>query len=314
MVKAAYLFSGQGQQFEGMGQDFYKTEPAYRSLVDEASQILGQNFADPAVMDDPVNAQLAIVIFSLGVERILRQEELQAEKFVGLSLGEYSALLAAGSFPLADGLAVIADRSRYMSEAGKQNPGKMVAVLNAEATVIDNALAEARKVGDVFPANYNTPKQTVFGGNTTGIERFSAALKGAGVKRVVPIKMPVASHTPYMEPASIRLAERLESVPVQAPQIPVISNTIRAPFTVSNLKDTLAKQLTHPTYFTDCLNLLDVDELDCLIEVGPGKALSGFAKKTLKKADLPIFNVDRVENLNKLREFLVTKQAKEQVS
>ncbi|AZP90574.1 ACP S-malonyltransferase [Pediococcus acidilactici] len=313
MVKAAYLFSGQGQQFAGMGQDFYKTEPAYRALVDEASQILDQDFTDPAVMDDPVNTQLAIVIFSLGVERILRQEKLRAEKFVGLSLGEYSALLAAGSFSLADGLAVIGDRARYMSEAGKQNPGQMVAVLNAEPSVIDEALADAREVGDVFPANYNTPKQTVFGGNAEGIERFSAALKAAGVKRVVPIKMPVASHTPYMMPASARLAERLANVPVQEPQIPVISNTLKAPFTVSNLKETLVKQLTHPTYFTDCLNSLNVDELDCLIEVGPGKALSGFAKKTLKKAELPIFNVDRVENLNKLREFLVTKQAKEPV-
>jgi [acyl-carrier-protein] S-malonyltransferase len=304
MVKAAYLFSGQGQQFEGMGMDLYEAEPAYRALVDEASQILGQDFSKQSVIDDEANVQLSIVILSLGIERILRSEAITPTKFTGLSLGEYSALIAAGSFSVEDGLKVIADRADYMAEAGRLNPGQMVAVLNASQDVMEEAMQQARLVGEVFPANYNTPKQTVFGGDATGITKFSELLKEAGVKRVVPIKMSVASHTPFMQMASDHMQTRLADVSVNNPSTPVISNTIKTAFDADNIKATLVDQLIKPTYFTDCLNVIAADPIDCLVEIGPGKALSGFAKKTLKNKDLPIFNVYSVETLQKLRDYL----------
>lgn len=154
MVKAAYLFSGQGQQFEGMGMDLYQTEPAYRALVDEASQILGQNFAKQDVIDNEENLQLSIVILSLGIARILSSEKIAPQKFLGLSLGEYSALIAANGFSIDEGLKVLEDRSKYMAEAGKLNPGQMVAVLNASDDVMNEAMHAAREFGKVYPANY----------------------------------------------------------------------------------------------------------------------------------------------------------------
>lgn len=309
MVKAAYLFSGQGQQFEGMGMDLYQTEPAYRALVDEASQILGQNFAKQDVIDNEENLQLSIVILSLGIARILSSEKIAPQKFLGLSLGEYSALIAANGFSIDEGLKVLEDRSKYMAEAGKLNPGQMVAVLNASDDVMNEAMHAAREFGKVYPANYNTPKQTVFGGDAAGINKFSALLKAAGVKRVVPIKMSVASHTPFMQMASDNLKTRLENVTVAQPNVPVISNTIKTEFTKANIKQTLADQLINPTYFTDCLAVIEADPIDCLVEIGPGKALSGFAKKTLKNKDLPIFNVYDVETLQKLRNYLSKQEA-----
>jgi [acyl-carrier-protein] S-malonyltransferase len=213
-------------------------------------------------------------------------------------------LIAANGFTLDEGLKVLEDRSKYMTEAGQLNPGQMVAVLNADSDVMNEAVEAAREFGQVYPANYNTPKQTVFGGDAAGIEKFSVLLKEAGVKRVVPIKMSVASHTPFMQMASDNLKTRLENVQVAQPVIPVISNTTKTEFAKDNIKATLADQLVNPTYFTDCLAVIEADPIDCLVEIGPGKALSGFAKKTLKNKDLPIFNVYDVETLQKLRNYL----------
>lgn len=308
MVRAAYLFSGQGQQFEGMGMDLYESEPAYRTLVDDASKILNQDFSKQEVIDNPDNLQLSIVILSLGVERILRNEKITLNEFLGLSLGEYSALIAAGSFSMQDGLKVVADRGQYMAEAGQKHPGQMVAVLNATQDVMEQAMVAARKLGEVYPANYNTPKQTVFGGNASGIAEFSRLLKAAGVKRVVPLKMSVASHTPFMKSASVQLAQRLRDVKVNQPNVTVISNTIKSEFTAENIKQTLVDQLVNPTHFTDCLAMVENSPIDCLVEIGPGKALSGFAKKTLKNKDLPIFNVYDVETLQKLRNYLLDQE------
>lgn len=308
MVRAAYLFSGQGQQFEGMGMDLYQSEPAYRTLVDDASKILNQDFSKQEVIDNPDNLQLSIVILSLGVERILRNEKITPDEFLGLSLGEYSALIAAGSFSMQDGLKVVADRGQYMAEAGQKHPGQMVAVLNATQDVMEQAMVAARKLGEVYPANYNTPKQTVFGGNASGIAEFIRLLKAAGVKRVVPLKMSVASHTPFMKSASVQLAQRLRDVKVNQPNVTVISNTIKSEFTAENIKQTLVDQLVNPTHFTDCLAMVENSPIDCLVEIGPGKALSGFAKKTLKNKDLPIFNVYDVETLQKLRNYLLDQE------
>lgn len=308
MVRAAYLFSGQGQQFEGMGMDLYESEPAYRTLVDDASKILNQDFSKQEVIDNPDNLQLSIVILSLGVERILRNEKITPDEFLGLSLGEYSALIAAGSFSMQDGLKVVADRGQYMAEAGQKHPGQMVAVLNATQDVMEQAMVAARKLGEVYPANYNTPKQTVFGGNASGIAEFIRLLKAAGVKRVVPLKMSVASHTPFMKSASVQLAQRLRDVKVNQPNVTVISNTIKSEFTAENIKQTLVDQLVNPTHFTDCLAMVENSPIDCLVEIGPGKALSGFAKKTLKNKDLPIYNVYDVETLQKLRNYLLDQE------
>ncbi|KRN95231.1 ACP S-malonyltransferase [Pediococcus stilesii] len=308
MVRAAYLFSGQGQQFEGMGMDLYESEPAYRTLVDDASKILNQDFSKQEVIGNPDNLQLSIVILSLGVERILRNEKITPYEFLGLSLGEYSALIAAGSFSMQDGLKVVADRGQYMAEAGQKHPGQMVAVLNATQDVMEQAMVAARKLGEVYPANYNTPKQTVFGGNASGIAEFIRLLKAAGVKRVVPLKMSVASHTPFMKSASVQLAQRLRDVKVNQPNVTVISNTIKSEFTAENIKQTLVDQLVNPTHFTDCLAMVENSPIDCLVEIGPGKALSGFAKKTLKNKDLPIFNVYDVETLQKLRNYLLDQE------
>lgn len=298
----SYLFSGQGSQFAEMGQDLYKSEPIYKQTIDEASDVLGLDFKDAKVFDDPKNVQTAIVTMSTGLFRLLNTELPHPMGATGLSLGEYSALIAAGSVDFAAALKLVQDRSGYMAQAGAKHPGKMAAVLNADPGILHTALVEASKVGEVYPANYNTDQQVVIGGSAAGVKAAHNYLKDHGVRRVIPLKVAVASHTPLMQSASDALGKRLQSVEFMQPVFPVISNTTGEEFNVLDIKVILTKQLIKPTHFEKCVQKLSDLGTDTFIELGPGKTLTKLAKKNVKQADA--YHVDSVASLNELREKL----------
>ncbi|KRL11117.1 ACP S-malonyltransferase [Schleiferilactobacillus perolens] len=291
------LFSGQGQQFAGMGADLLAQEPRYQAVVQAASEALHLQLADPAVWDDPVNAPVAIVTLSLGVYQVLCQDLPLPQAGIGLSLGEYSALAASGMLSLADVFPLVQDRAAYMNEAGAKHPGVMAAVLRASATMVEEACAAATAAGTpVFPANFNTPAQTVIGGSAAGVTAVTQALKAQGVKRIVPLKMTVASHTPLMAEASMKLGQRLAHSHIQSAQFPVWSNTTQQPFTADTVTQTLTDQLVHPTHFGTCLKNA---QPTTVIEVGPGTALTKFAAKTIP--GMTAWHVDSMTTLNELR-------------
>ncbi|MBW1605161.1 ACP S-malonyltransferase [Lactobacillus sp. Sy-1] len=294
-MNLCYLFSGQGSQFANMGQDLYQAEPLYKQTVDEASDVLNLNLADPQNFDDPANVQIAILTMSTGIARILDAQLPMPKAMFGLSLGEYSALVSAKALSFQSGLKLVRDRSRYMDEAGRANPGAMAAVLNLAPDVVE---AVCDRIDGVYPANFNTVKQTVIGGQADAVEKASAVMKEKGAKRVVPIKVAVASHTPLMAPASEQLAIRLESVDFAQPATTVMSNTLVAPFTQDNLKSTLVKQLVSPTHFMGDVEAVAPLGIDAFVEIGPGNTLSKLAKKTAKQ---PTFNIESVETLNDFR-------------
>ncbi|KRN12864.1 (acyl-carrier-protein) S-malonyltransferase [Fructilactobacillus fructivorans] len=299
-MKIGYLFSGQGQQFPGMGSDLYQNNDTYRNIVDTASRTLNLDLSDPKVFDDPENTQVAILTMSYGIYRILADQLPKAQAMVGLSLGEYSALVSAKALSFQSGLKLVRDRSHYMDEAGKQNPGSMAAVLKIDPDVVVDVTS---KIDGAYPANFNTSEQTVIGGTKAGVEKASVILKERGAKRVVPLKVAVSSHTPLMQLASDLLAKRMENVAFKTPTIPVISNTDVDLFNENNLADTLTRQLVNPTHFREDLELMINNYgVDTLIEIGPGNTLTKFVKKTLK--DVNAYSVDSLKKLTDLQEKL----------
>ncbi|TPR41054.1 [acyl-carrier-protein] S-malonyltransferase [Apilactobacillus micheneri] len=293
-MNICYLFSGQGSQFKEMGQDLYKSNSIYKETIDEASKTLDLNLADPDIFDNPNNTQISILTMSVAIYRILADKLDKPVAMMGLSLGEYSALVAAKALSFQSGLKLVHDRSHYMDEAGKQNPGSMAAVLGVSPDFVKDVCDQ---IDDVYPANYNTKKQTVIGGTKEGVQKAMTELKEKGAKRVIPLKVAVASHTPLMQPASDQLAKRLESVEFDEPEFDVISNTTVKPFNTDTIKETLTNQLINPTHFMQDVASIEDKNIDAFIEIGPGNTLSKLAKKTLK-ADT--YNVESVDTLNDL--------------
>ncbi|USS84778.1 ACP S-malonyltransferase [Fructilactobacillus myrtifloralis] len=306
MTNVGYLFSGQGSQFPEMGLDLYTQEPQYRAALDQVHTTLGIDLTDPEQLNHPQNVQVAILAMSYGISQILAADGITPQAMMGLSLGEYSALVASGAFQYPDALALVHDRSHYMEEAGAQNPGAMAAVLKLAPETVTEVVAD---LPDVYPANYNTASQTVIGGTTAGIAHATLVLQAAGAKRVVQLPVAVASHTPLMQPASDQLQQRLQAVPVHDWTVPVISNTTQVPFTAATLKATLTQQLVRPTHFQADLEYLHAHTaVDTLIEIGPGDTLTRFAKKTVP--ELTTYHVDSVATLAKVRAELNTEVSK----
>ncbi|GLB46473.1 malonyl CoA-acyl carrier protein transacylase [Philodulcilactobacillus myokoensis] len=293
-MNLCYLFAGQGSQFANMGQDLYRNEPLYKQIVDSASETLDLNLADHNTFDNPKNTQVAILTMSYAISKLLSKQLPTPKAMMGLSLGEYSALVSSEALSFASGLKLVHDRSMYMDEAGEDHPGSMAAVLKATP---DEVTSVCNEIDGVYPANFNTAKQTVIGGTKEGVKAAKKALK-AQKKIVIPLKVRVASHTPLMQSASDKLAKRLEKVTFDNPEVPVISNTIVKPFTKDNLKDTLVEQLVNPTHFMDDIKAVDSKDIDAFIEIGPGHTLSKLANKTAK--GVPTYHVQDEKSLQEV--------------
>jgi [acyl-carrier-protein] S-malonyltransferase len=299
-MKTAFLFSGQGAQYLGMGSDLYEEYKIVRDTFDEASEVLGydlKNLIDneQEKLNETKYTQPAILTVSIAIYRVLASLGIKPDAVAGLSLGEYSALVASGAIEFKDAVALVAKRGQYMVEAAPTGVGKMVAVMNAERSLIEETCEKASSKGIVSPANYNTPVQIVIGGEVAAVDYAVELLKESGVKRTIELNVSGPFHTALLAPASEKLAVELAKVNWQAPTIPVVSNTTAEVFNQDEIVPLLTKQVMSSVRWYDSIDTLKELGVDRFVEVGPGKVLSGFMKKIDKSAF-----VTRVENTETL--------------
>ena len=305
MTKRTFLFAGQGAQYLGMGRELYDQYELVRSTFDEASQVLGYDVRalidqDEEKLNQTRYTQPAILTTSVAIYRLLADKGIEPDMVAGLSLGEYSALVAAGALDFKTAVALVAKRGSFMEEAAPAGSGKMVAVLNAEVSLIEAVCQEASAIGVVSPANYNTPSQIVIGGEVAAVDKAVELLKDAGVKRLIPLNVSGPFHTALLKPASERLAEVIETVEFSDFVRPLVGNTEATVMEKERVRELLTRQVMEPVRFYDSISKMQEAGVTEFIEIGPGKVLSGFIKKIDKSAD--VRQVEDVESLNALLE------------
>lgn len=282
-MKRAYVFPGQGSQFPGMGKDLYESSEQARALMERANEILGFRLTD--IMFEGTDEDLRATkvtqpaIFLHSVVKALCAEELPAPDMVGgHSLGEFSALVAAGAVDFEDALRLVSVRATEMQKCCEKVPGGMAAVIALPDEKVEEVCAGVE--GLVIPANYNCDGQVVISGEKEAIERACAALKEAGAKRALPLSVGGAFHSPLMEPARVELAKAIEKTDVRTPRCPIYQNVTALPETdPQRIKDNLLQQLTSPVRWTQSVKNMLADGATEFRELGPGTVLQGLVKR-----------------------------------
>lgn len=299
MTKTAFLFAGQGSQTVGMARDLYEYSPIVRETFDQASQILGYDIRD--LIDNQEDklhqtryTQPAILATSLAIYRLLAEKGIKPDMVAGLSLGEYSALVASGALAFEDAIALIAKRGEFMETAAPAGTGKMVAVLNTDVNLIEEVCSSVTS-GIVSPANYNTPAQIVIGGEVAAVDEAVELLKEAGVKRMIPLNVSGPFHTALLRPASEQLAQALEEVEFADFQVELVGNTEAKVMKKEDIKSLLTRQVMEPVRFYESIATMQEAGVTNFIEIGPGKVLSGFVKKIDKTAH--VVAIEDIEGL-----------------
>lgn len=305
MTKTAFLFAGQGAQYLGMARDLYDQYGVVKATFEEASQVLGYDVRElidqnEEKLNQTRYTQPAILTTSVAIYLLLAEKGIQPDMVAGLSLGEYSALVAAGALDFRTAVALVAKRGAFMEEAAPAGSGKMVAVLNAEVSLIEAACQTASQLGVVSPANYNTPSQIVIGGDTAAVDKAVQLLKEAGVKRLIPLNVSGPFHTALLKPASEQLAQVLAETEFADFQLPLVGNTEADIMEAGRIKELLTRQVMEPVRFYDSIAKMQEAGVTEFIEIGPGKVLSGFMKKIDKSA--VVHSVESVDTLTALLE------------
>lgn len=294
--RMAWLFPGQASQSVGMGQDLTAVWPSARTLFDSAREQLG--FDLPALcytgpmeqLTETRNAQPAILLHSLSVATILREElGLVPDYVAGHSLGEISAAAAVGALPAGDALRLVRRRGELMFEAGERVPGTMAAVLGLSIEAIDavcRQITESGEHGRVVLANINSPAQLVISGDVRAVQAADAALKDAGARRVIPLPVSGAFHSPLMAVLQSEFSEFLEPMAVRDPACPVVTNITAGPVTeAARLKEGFVEQLVSPVRWHDSVGWMVAQGVDLFIEVGPGNVLTALGSKSFRDAE-----------------------------
>jgi len=285
-MKHAYVFPGQGSQFPGMGKAIVEQSEAAKKLVEQANTQLGFDLAS-IMFSGPEEelrrtdvTQPAIFLHSMLAYSTLNNP--QPSMVAGHSLGEFSALVAAGVLSFADGLRLVAARANAMQKACELEPGTMAAVLGLEDQKVESVCAGIAEI--VVPANYNCPGQLVISGSVTGIEKACVALKEAGAKRALVLPVGGAFHSPLMKAAEEELQGAIQSITFNAPSCPVYQNVVAMPVTdPATIKQNLINQLTGPVKWTQSVQAMLADGATEFTEVGPGKVLQGLIQKIQKE-------------------------------
>ena len=280
-MKQAYVFPGQGAQFSGMGKDLYETNAEAKALFDKANEILGFNITEIMFggtadeLKQTKVTQPAVFLHSVILAKVMN---IQPAAVAGHSLGEFSALVAAGALSFEDGLRLVAKRAMAMQKCCESQPGGMAAILNLDDAVVEQVCAEID--GVVVAANYNCPGQLVISGADEAVNEACTKLKEAGAKRALRLPVGGAFHSPLMEAARAELEQAIAEVEFNTPVCPIYQNVDAMPHTdAESIKANLIAQLTAPVRWTQTAKNMIADGMEVFTELGPGNVLQGLIKK-----------------------------------
>ena len=306
MAKVAFVFPGQGSQAVGMCKDLYEAYPVAHRIFEEADEALGFSMTN-LIMQGPEealrlteNTQPAILTASVACFEVLKEKGLTCDLAGGHSLGEYSALVAAGAISFADAVRTVKSRGKFMQEAVPVGEGAMAAIIGLDPDKIDGICQETEKAcGEAVQAvNFNCPGQVVIAGATAAVNKAVEALEAAGAKRAILLNVSAPFHSTLMSPAAKRLAEVLEKVKFSDAAFPVVANVDAQPETKAEvIKANLVKQADHPVRWEKSVHTMLDAGIDIFVEVGPGRVLSGFTKKIDRSKTA--LNVENIESLEK---------------
>ena len=301
-MKLAFLYAGQGSQHAGMGQDLYEAYPLFRQILDDAPvdfDLKKLCFHGPEdQLSQTRYTQPCMVAFAAGITALLKERGITPLAAAGLSLGEYSALQAAGVFTPREAIALAAFRGKAMEEAAQGMESAMYAVLNLDRNTLEEVCRKASEKGPVYLANYNCPGQIVIGGNREGAEEACRLALEAGARRCLPLKVSGPFHTPLMAPAGKALEEHFAGLSFGEMAFPVYFNCLGRPKTAEEtIPQLLVRQVQTSVYMEDTIRHMADAGIDTIVEVGPGKALSGFVKKTAPQIrTIPVETAQQLED------------------
>ncbi len=288
MTRTAFVFPGQGSQAPEMLKELAQSYPEVEQTFNEASQALGYDLWD-LVQNDTDNklnetqvTQPALLTASVAIFRLLKQHGISADFMAGHSLGEYSALVCAGALEFTDAVKLVEARGQFMQQAVPADAGAMFAIIGLDdAKIQDICQQTAIATGEVVaPVNYNSPGQVVIAGEKSATTQAGQACKDAGAKRALPLPVSVPSHCELMRPAADKLEEALASLTLSAPEVSVVNNVdVRVEQDVAKIRDALVRQLYCPVQWTASIEYLASQNVERIIEVGPGKVLTGLIKR-----------------------------------
>lgn len=309
MPKFALLFPGQGAQYVGMGRKMVEQYPEARRVFEEAEEALGFSlgrlcFEGPEEeLNLTVNTQPAVVATSLACLAVFEKRAQPPMAVAGLSLGEYSALVAAGSLSCGEAVTLVRKRGQYMQEVVPPGKGAMAAIIGLAREKVVEVCNQAQAYGVVEPANFNCPGQVVISGEREAVEKAAELARTAGARRVVYLPVSAPFHSSLLRPAGEKIARELERADLRDASLPVVANVSADYLTrKEEIKAGLVKQVSQPVLWEETLYRLAKDGVDTFIEIGPGKALSGFVKKTLPGATT--LNISDPASLAKTLDYL----------
>jgi len=307
LSKTAFVFPGQGSQSVGMARGFFDSSESARSIFEKANDAMGMDLARLAfdgpqeMLDKTEYTQPALLTASIAVLLALREKSAFTPVcFAGHSLGEYTALVAAGALDFSDAVRLVHLRGKFMQESVPQGVGKMCAILGldlgAVEAICDSASMDSARV---VPANINSPEQIVISGHAAAVDIAANLAKERGAKRVIPLQVSAPSHSPLMEKAAGRLGEELDRITLNGLKAPVYTNVEAAPLIDSaRIKELLCLQLISPVRWVDTVRAMKADGVDTIIEVGPGKVLAGLVKRIEK--DINALSLSEPADLEKV--------------
>ena len=304
-MKIAFMFPGQGSQYPGMGKDIYEQYEEVRNLYEKASEILEKDItklcfdSTKEELAKTENAQLAIAITSLGILEVLKKHKIEADICTGLSLGEYVALIYSGILSFEVGIKLLSKRGYCMANFIPNEEFAMAAIIGLESSKIEEVCNNLKNENlFVTPANYNYSMQTVISGNKEALEKASTILKELGAKRVIPLNTSGPFHTKRLEKAKQEYEKELDKIEFNKGNKLVLKNIDGTLYKENdNIKEILANHIISPVRFDKAINYMNENGIDTFIEIGPGKAMTGFVKKELSDSNIRCFNTDNLESL-----------------